>query len=151
MRIGLVAPPFIAVPPKTYGGTELFLAHLANGLHTRGHQVVVYANGDSRVPCELKWRYRHAEWPLAAPMAAHLKTSDHAAWAVADARQSVEVLHINDTAAVPLTLFINQPAVLTIHHPYEPLLSELYLKYPDIQYVAISEHQARAEPMPRIC
>ena len=53
MRIAVVAPPFIPVPPVTYGGTELFIAHLAGGLHTRGHDVIVYANGESRVPCEL--------------------------------------------------------------------------------------------------
>ena len=45
MRIALIAPPFIAVPPAAYGGTELFIAHLANGLHARGHDVTVYANG----------------------------------------------------------------------------------------------------------
>ena len=44
MRIAVVAPPFIQVPPVTYGGTELFIAHLASGLHTRGHDVIVYAN-----------------------------------------------------------------------------------------------------------
>ena len=42
MRIAIVSPPFIAVPPKRYGGTELFIAHLAAGLHERGHEVTVY-------------------------------------------------------------------------------------------------------------
>ena len=45
MRIALIAPPFIAVPPKDYGGTELFIAQLAEGLRKTGLDVVVYANG----------------------------------------------------------------------------------------------------------
>ena len=49
MRIALIAPPFIAVPPKDYGGTELFIAQLAEGLHKTGVNVVVYANGESTV------------------------------------------------------------------------------------------------------
>ena len=47
MRIALVAPPFIPVPPRTYGGTELFIAHLAEGLKLEGLVVVFYANGES--------------------------------------------------------------------------------------------------------
>jgi glycosyltransferase involved in cell wall biosynthesis len=39
--------------------------------------------------------------------------------------------------------------VATLHHPHEPILSDLYTKYPAVQYVAISEAQARREPMPR--
>ena len=37
MRVALVAPPFLPVPPKKYGGTELFIAQLAEGLRARRH------------------------------------------------------------------------------------------------------------------
>ena len=63
-RIGLIAPPFIEIPPRRYGGTELFIGNLACELDARGHDVTVYGNGDSRLPCRVKWRYAHAEWPL---------------------------------------------------------------------------------------
>ena len=43
MRIALIAPPFIEVPPTRYGGTELFVANLACELHSSGHEVTVYA------------------------------------------------------------------------------------------------------------
>ena len=56
MRIGLIAPPFIAVPPRGYGGTELFVANLARELHALGHDVTVYANGESSLPCPVRWR-----------------------------------------------------------------------------------------------
>src|SRR6266508_822550 len=149
MRIALVAPPFIAVPPAAYGGTELFVAQLAHGLQARGHDVIVYANGASRVSCELKWRYRHAEWPVAEPAAAQLKNADHTAWAIHDAASHAELLHVNDAVAIPFTTFVDLPTVATLHHPHEPILSDLYVKYPAVQYVAISEAQARREPMPR--
>jgi len=42
------------------------------------------------------------------------------------------------------------PTVLTIHHPHEPELSEQYLRYPDVLYVAIARWLRRSEPMPRV-
>ena len=47
MRIALVSPPFISVPPPDYGGTELVVGELARSLTNRGHETVVYATGDS--------------------------------------------------------------------------------------------------------
>src|SRR5262245_4058708 len=122
MHIGLVAPPFIAVPPATYGGTALFVAHLAQGLVSRGHEVTVYANGDSQVPCRLKWRYAHSEWPLADAASGHLKNADHSAWAIEDAARTVDVLHLHDVVGVPFTRFVRTPTVLTLHHPHDEAL-----------------------------
>lgn len=150
MRIGLVAPPFIEVPPRRYGGTELFLANLACELFRKGHEVVLYGNGESKVPCGLKWRYPKSDWPLKDPLKEQLKHSDHTSWAVHDAMQSVDVLHLNDVVGVPFTRFAKQPAVLTIHHSHEPALSEQYLRYPDVHYVTIAAWAARKEPMPRV-
>jgi glycosyltransferase involved in cell wall biosynthesis len=150
MRIAVIAPPFIPVPPAAYGGTELFIAHLAHGLHTRGHRVTVYSNGESQVGCELKWRYRRAQWPLVDAVAAQLKNADHTGWAVHDAAQFADLIHINDAIGVPFTRFVGQPIVHTLHHPHEPVLSDQYARYPDIQYVAISGFQAKREPMPHV-
>jgi glycosyltransferase involved in cell wall biosynthesis len=150
MRIGIIAPPFIAVPPARYGGTELFIANLVEGLTVRGHDVTLYANGDSRVPCTLKSRYRHTEWPVVDQLAAQLKNADHTAWAVHDAAGAVDVLHLNDALGVPLTRFIEAPSILTLHHAHEPALTALYQQHPQLEYVAISRHQARQEPMPRV-
>lgn len=47
MRIALVAPPYLSVPPKGYGGTEKIVALLADGLVGRGHDVTLFASGDS--------------------------------------------------------------------------------------------------------
>jgi glycosyltransferase involved in cell wall biosynthesis len=151
MRIALIAPPFIEVPPQRYGGTELFIANLACELHERGHDVTVYGNGDSQMPCRVKWRYPHAEWPLQADSARpHLKNADHTAWSIRDAVTSADVLHLNDVVGVPFTMFVDAPTVLTIHHPHEPALSEQYARYPRIHYVSIAGWLARREPMPQV-
>src|ERR1035441_9164177 len=51
MRIALIVSPFISVPPTRYGGTELFLAHLAEGLERRGVGAVVSSEGGSKRWC----------------------------------------------------------------------------------------------------
>jgi glycosyltransferase involved in cell wall biosynthesis len=150
VRIALIAPPFIAVPPARYGGTELFIANLAIGLHARGHDVTVYGNGDSRLPCRVKWRYPHSEWPLDDEIQSRLKNADHTAWAIHDAAESADVIHLNDVVGVPFSHLVNPPFVMTLHHPHEPALSEEYAKYPDIAYVAIAAWLARRETMPTI-
>lgn len=148
MKIALIAPPFIAVPPRRYGGTELFIGNLASELFGRGHDVTVYGNGDSRLPCRVKWRYQHSEWPLEDPLRGHVKNLDHTAWAMDDAAHWADVIHLNDAVAVPMTRFVDVPTVFTIHHPHEPVLSELYARNPDIHYVAIASWLARKERAP---
>ena len=150
MRIALIGPPFIEIPPRRYGGTELFIANLASEFYERGHEVTVYANGDSAPPCPIKWRYEHSEWPPDGSLRSNLKNADHTAWAIHDASTSAEVIHLNDVVGLPFSMFIDAPTVLTIHHPHEPDLSDQYARYPRTHYVAVAHWLARAEPMPRL-
>lgn len=151
MKIALVAPPFIPVPPVAYGGTELFVAYLAEALARRGHRVVVYANGASTTRCELRWIFREADWPPGDPALAALKNLEHTAWAVRDAAaEGADVLHVNDAVAVPLARFFPGPVFHTLHHPHEPALSALYERYPEVHYVAISAFQRRLERLSRM-
>ncbi len=53
MRIAQVAPPFETVPPLRYGGTERVVATLTEALVRRGHEVVLFASGDSRTSARL--------------------------------------------------------------------------------------------------
>jgi glycosyltransferase involved in cell wall biosynthesis len=53
MRIAIVAGPYIAVPPKHYGGTEQVIHYLIKGLTEAGHEPVLFAPGDSDEPCEI--------------------------------------------------------------------------------------------------
>lgn len=151
MRIALVAPPFISVPPAKYGGTELFIAHLARGLKKLGHEVVVYTNGESTVPVERRWIYPKGEWPIRGEVYASLKDINHTAWAVADAlHDQCDIIHINNAPGLVHSRMISVPMVYTIHHPHEEELTTFYRFYPDIHYVTISHFQQEKEPLPHI-
>ncbi len=150
MRIALVAPPFIPVPPTRYGGTELFIAHLACGLRRLGHHVIVYANGESRHDCEVRSLYPKSEWPIPSDITSNLKDLNHTAWACQDAAGSVDILHLNNAPGLAFSRLLAEPFVYTIHHPPEPGLSEFYASYPEVTYVTISEFQRAVEKMPRM-
>lgn len=150
MKVALIAPPFITVPPKDYGGTELFIGHLAEGLKKKGVEVVVYTNGESTIDVERRWIYEHAEWPIKSEQEACLRELDHTSWAVQDAvAQHPDVIHFNSALALTFARFIEVPAVCTLHGPHDPKLSELYARFPEVNYVCISQFQCDEESMPR--
>src|SRR5258708_12591850 len=63
MRIAIVSTPFVRVPPRGYGGTELFCGHLTEALVRRGHYVTLYATGDSQCSGDLRACFPEASWP----------------------------------------------------------------------------------------
>jgi glycosyltransferase involved in cell wall biosynthesis len=150
LRIALIAAPFIAVPPADYGGTELFVAHLAEGLQKLNIDVAVYTNGESTVQTDRRWLYHKSQWPIKQTEYAWLKELDHNAWAVADALKQCDLIHVQSTQALALSRFLNRPFVLTLHGPHDSKLTEYFAHYPDVQYVAISEDQARQESLPKL-
>ena len=150
MRIALVSPPFISVPPKVYGGTELFLAQLAEGLKNLGVDVVVYCNGESTVNVEKRWLYEKAQWPIKGEVYDNLKDINHTAWAVADAAESCDVIHLNNVPGLAHSRFLKTPFVYTIHHPHLEGLTEFYNYYPETHYITISDFQRERETMPHV-
>lgn len=150
MKIALVSPPFIAVPPEDYGGTELFVAHLAEGLQREGIDVVIYANGESTVKAERRWIYERSQWPLKASDHAWERELNHTAWAVHDAARDCDVIHVQSALAITLSRFVERPMVLTLHGPNDANRSEYYAYYPDVHYVCISDSQCQSESMPKM-
>src|ERR1700746_351106 len=150
MRIALIAPPFIAVPPEEYGGTELFVGHLAEGLKKSGAEVVLYANGDSKADADARWIYPHTEWPIKVPTHAWLREINHESWAVADACKHCDVIHVQSASALSFSRFVARPFVLTLHDSSSPELSAYYSRYPQAYYVSISDAQRKNEVMPRL-
>jgi glycosyltransferase involved in cell wall biosynthesis len=150
VKVALIAPPFIAVPPANYGGTELFVANLALGLKEAGVEVVVYGNGESTINAECRWIYKNSEWPIKSPEKAWLRELNHYGWAMQDASKECDILHVQSPQALALARFVSRPVVLTLHGPHLPYLSDLYAANPDVYYVAISEAQAREESLQRI-
>lgn len=148
MKIALVSTPFVSVPPKDYGGTELVIYELAEGLVARGHQVTLFATGDSRTTARLEALYPEALWPP------HPLTDlNHATWALQRVgEEGYDVVHVHTAAALALSrLLPGIPFVYTLHHEREENLSRFYSYYPEVWYVAISERQRQREvPLPRI-
>ena len=140
----------ISVPPADYGGTELFVAHLATALQELGVDVVVYANGESTVPVTRRSIYERAEWPIKDSENAWIRDLNHTSWAFADAQDGCDLIHVQSPQAITLSRFTNRPVVLTLHGPHTPKLSELYSFFPHVHYVCISKAQCREETMPRL-
>jgi glycosyltransferase involved in cell wall biosynthesis len=150
MRIALVAPPFISVPPKMYGGTELFIGQLARGLKSQGVDVVVYTNGESTIEVEKRWLYEEPQWPIEGEVYDNLKDLNHTAWAISDARGSCDIVHLNNVGGLVCSRLIETPFVYTVHHPHVPGLREFYRFYPDVNYVTISDFQQKELAMPKM-
>ena len=150
MRVALIAAPFIAVPPADYGGTDLSWLILPRVCKSRTSTVAVYANGESTVQGERRWLYEKAQWPIKYTDYAWLKELDHTAWAVADALKQCDLIHVQSTQALTLSRFADRPFVLTLHGPHDSKLSEYLSHYQEVQYVAISDDQARQGPLPKL-
>jgi len=151
MRVALVAPPFLPVPPIKYGGTELFIAQLAEGLKAAGIDVVVYTNGESTVGVEKKWLYKNQQWPIKGEIFDNLLDFNHASWAISDAAADCDIIHLNNVPALMLTRFVEESKfVYTMHHVHEEDLSKIYRYFPQVEFVTISEFQKRQEAMPQM-
>src|SRR5438270_692029 len=105
MRIALVASPFISVPPARYGGTELFIAQLAEGLKARGQEVVVYTNGESTVDVERRALYPKPQWPIEGEVYDNLKDLNHASWSLHDAATDCDLVHVNNVPGILFSRF----------------------------------------------
>jgi len=143
MRIVVISTPFLPTPPRDYGGTELVVSDLVEGLVAHGHDVTLFATGDSRTAADLRALYPKAKWPPDP-----LRDIEHVCWAFREAADlSPDLVHVNSAAAIAAARFIpDLPTVYTVHHTHEPQLSEFYQAHPEIQYVAISSDQATREP-----
>ena len=146
MRIAIISTTAVAVPPRAYGGTELITAELAKMLTRRGHDVTVYATGDSTPDANLRFRFPTPVWPPDAT--AELR---HAAFAWGDIKaqppgQKFDVVHAHQMPSLAFATMQDLPTVLTIHHVRDEVLLDYYLDFPDIAYIGISSRQAELLP-----
>jgi hypothetical protein len=149
LKIGLIAAPFIAVPPGDYGGTELFVAHLAEGLQQLGVEVVVYANCESKVKAECRGIYEHSDWAIKNPEHAWIRALNHESWAVHDAASHCDIIHVQSAQAIALSRFIERPMVLTLHGPHDAKFSEFYAFIPRSITFALVTLSANRNVCPR--
>jgi len=142
MKIAQVAPLTEAVPPKLYGGTERVVAYLTDALVELGHEVTLFASGDSLTKARLS-----PIWPRALRLDPEVK--DHFAplfmqlEAVARRAHEFDVVHAHlDYFGYPLLRRLGTAAITTLHGRLDlPELPALYGIYGDVPVVSISNSQ----------
>jgi glycosyltransferase involved in cell wall biosynthesis len=141
VRIALVSTPFVSVPPRGYGGTELILHELERGLGRAGHDVTLFATGDSEGR-DVRWAFERPVWP---PERRTELVHCHAvAREIAAGR--FDLVHSHVPSFVAFAPELDVPVVHTLHHARDEALLATYLQRPQIRYVAISARQAALVP-----
>ncbi len=141
MRIGLIAPPWVPVPPTAYGGIEAVIDRLARGLLDAGHEVLLAAAGNSTSPVP---RVPGTEDAIeGAPVISETNTELRHLLLSYAAMKDMDLIH-DHTVAGPLLRRWTLPtqAVTTLHGPFDPTLAPLYRALRDVSVIAISHHQA---------
>ncbi len=145
MRIAQFAPIWVPVPPRSYGGTEFVVSELTEELTARGHEVTLFASGDSVTKARLV-----SPWP-ASLWRARLN-SPHAVWSLhmsnlLDRQDEFDIIHDHCTFYVaPFTPFLKPPVVSTLHRPLTPETHKVFGRFPKINYVPISRDQMSSAP-----
>src|SRR5271168_3969512 len=144
MRIGIIAPPWTPIPPLLYGGIELVVDQLARGLQDAGHEVLLFATGDSTCPVPRQWVLPAAEGTRIGMVVPEIRHVMHAYEAV----QDCDVVH-DHTMMGPFysERYPDLPVATTIHGPFNEELSDIYRANAErVPIVAISHAQRRAAP-----
>jgi glycosyltransferase involved in cell wall biosynthesis len=142
MRIAQIAPLAESVPPKLYGGTERVVAWLIDELVELGHEVTLFASGDSRTRATLKpvWpRALRLGRPRSDPIAAQAALLESVARHAAD----FDVIHSHvDWLHLPLLSRLGTPFLTTPHGRLDlPGLGDVVRQFEDAPIVSISDNQ----------
>jgi glycosyltransferase involved in cell wall biosynthesis len=145
MRILQLAPPWLAVPPAGYGGTEWVVSALADGLVAAGHDVTLLASGGSRTTARLQTVFEDPPFdrlgdPWVETMQALAGYRD---------RRTYDVIHDHTGTAGPALASVVEgtPTVHTLHRPWtdsQRLLAQAVS--PPVHLVAISHDQSQDAP-----
>ncbi len=147
MRIAQVAPLQESVPPKAYGGTERIVDYLSTELIRLGHDVTVFASGDSRPQARLVScceRGIRLETELVNDTAEHLAMMQM----VADMEDDYDIIHFH-TEALQMPFFTHCPekTVTTLHGRLDMKgLRKFYRRFSEFPLVSISHTQRRPLP-----
>lgn len=145
MRIAHIAPPWIQVPPHTYGGTELVISWLCDELVRRGHTVTLFATEDSKTRAKLVPIWPKSLWKanLRAPHAVFSLLYEK----LISLQDNFDIIHDHcEWYTTAYTKFLKAPVVTTLHHPLNEETIILYKKFPNINFVAVSKNQKKSGP-----
>jgi glycosyltransferase involved in cell wall biosynthesis len=148
MKIAQISPLMEAVPPKLYGGTERIVAYIADELAAMGHEVTLFASGDSVTKARLE-----AAWPRALRLDETIRDylAPHIIMLESVARRAEEfdVIHLHvDYIGYPIAQRTGVPFLATLHGRLDlPELQPLYSLFDEVPVVSISD--AQREPLPQ--
>ena len=147
MRIAQVAPLFESVPPPYYGGTERVVSYLTEELVRQGHEVTLFASGDSVTQARLVAacpRALRLDPQCVEPMAHYMVLLEQ----VFRQARAFDLLHFHiDYLHCPLSLRQHIPHVTTLHGRLDlPDLVPVYRTFPTVPVVSVSE--AQRTPLP---
>lgn len=149
LRIAQVAPLYESVPPKLYGGTERVVSFLTEELVAQGHQVTLFASGDSVTKARL---ISVCDSSLRLDKNCVDQLSHHIAMLqmVLDESDNFDVIHYHiDYLHFPLSRLACLPQLTTLHGRLDiPDLKPLYKIFQDMPVVSISVGQRK--PLPQI-
>ncbi|MFW2383009.1 MAG: glycosyltransferase family 4 protein [Acidimicrobiales bacterium] len=147
LRIGLVAPVWLPVPPDTYGGTEAVVALLYRRYVEAGHDVVLFATGDSTVSREAV-RSVTARGLIEHMAAGEALAYEHYVNALAaevvGSSRGFDVIHSHlGLAQLPALSLAACPVVQTLHTPLD--IDDCWIagRYPGVEMVALTHAQAK--------
>ena len=144
MRIGILAPPWTPVPPTSYGGIELVVDQLARGFAAAGHDVLLYASGDSTCPVPRASVLAEAEGQRIGMAVPELRHVLHGY----EALQGMDIVH-DHTVFGPIysERFPDLPVVTTNHGPFNDELRDVYrFLGRRVPLIAISHAQRATAP-----
>ncbi|HEY7520049.1 MAG TPA: glycosyltransferase family 4 protein [Methylomirabilota bacterium] len=143
MRIAQVAPLYEAVPPKLYGGTERVVALLTEELVRRGHEVTLFASGDSVTSARLAAVTERALRLDAASRDLLAADTIRELDLVFGNARDFDVIHCHvDYLAFPFSGLVATPTLHTVHGRLDlPHLTPIYRQFKHVPLVSISEAQ----------
>lgn len=159
MKIALLAPCEEATPPQRYGGIERCVYYLAHGLKRLGHEVTVFASGDSQLGPDIELVACSPQAIRKEPLIENLEVRLGFRYrALAQAIQELSTRKfdiIHNHLSWPLFFFkdlIRDPVVTTLHNlldppaPHSLATDSLCAQYPSMNYVSISDSQRKPQP-----
>lgn len=140
MRVGLLAPPWVPVPPPQYGGTEAVVDRLARGLVDAGHDVLLFAPGESTCPVPTvsgTLPARPQQIGVTTVELAHVITGH-------DSLSGCDIVHDHTLAGPAIGRRPGAPPMVTTSHgPFTPEVSDVYRSFAArVPIIAISRSQA---------
>jgi glycosyltransferase involved in cell wall biosynthesis len=147
LKVAVLSPVWFPVPPTGYGGIEWIVALLADGLVHAGHEVTLFASGDSRTKAKLHAVYERApsewigrsHWELRHALACYERADEFDV--------------INDhtgMSGIVMSGLVDTPVVHTVHGPLTGEPGEMYEQLaalvPNLHLISLSINQRRPKP-----